>query len=200
MVEERIFFKELINDVRLTSDMKRSRSGVTQLFRKDYGDRQFTTSLNADVILTHERPEMYAELIDNKWYWVNGCSKCEDSINFGKTHSYSVCHEHNRCNDCGTHRSDLTETPWGTPNGFRCKPCQDKMDKETLRQAMQKRATMDDSDFCCSDNIFCPHCGSNNGSDVNDFYSYIHECNVCNTTFSVQMNCTITFTTLIKDK
>lgn len=186
-------FKEKINDSRLTSEMKLTRSRGTQLFRKDYGDREFTSTENADVILKHESPEMYAQLIDKEWYWVKGCSKCEDSMNYGENHSYQVCYEHNRCVDCKTHRQDLKDIPWGVSNGFRCKPCQDKIDKETLKKALEKRKDMDDSDFHYADSVLCPYCSSDNGTD--DFSDGKYECHVCGDCFSLTISCTVEYST-----
>jgi len=120
-------FKEKINDNRLTSDMKRSRSGKTQLFRKDYGDNDFTSRENADVILEHELPEMYAELIDGEWYWVKECAHCEDAMNYRENWSYQWCDKHNVCIDCGISRKELTKIPWRVSNGaFQCQECQEK--------------------------------------------------------------------------
>lgn len=188
-------FKEKINDPRLTPDMERTRSGRTQLFRKDYGDRKFTSTENADVVLEHELPEVYSELIDGEWYWVKGCSKCQDSMNYGESYSYITCYEHNRCNDCGTHRSELKDTPWGLSNGFRCKPCQDRLDKERLEEALEKRKDMSDWDFYNSDTVLCPHCGSDNGTD--EFEDGVFECYVCEKEFKLSLNYSVTYSTEI---
>lgn len=187
-------FKEKINDTRLTPDMCRTRSGRTQLFRKDYGDREFTSRDNADVILEHELPEMYAELIDGEWYWVKECAKCEDAMNYGKVFSYQWCEKHNVCVDCGVHRRDLKETPWGVSIGaFRCKPCQEKQDKGTLEKAMEKRKDMNDWDFKYATTVLCPHCGSDNGTD--EFEDGVFECCVCIKDFSLALNYSVTYST-----
>ncbi|MDY0138277.1 MAG: hypothetical protein RBR50_01135 [Candidatus Izemoplasmatales bacterium] len=189
-------YKEKIEDSRLTSDMQRSRHGCTQLFRKDYGDREFTTKENADVILEHHLPECYAELLLGEWYWVKGCSKCEDSMNYGENYSYQVCYEHNRCVDCGVHRESLTHIPFRVRNGFRCKECQDKLDKSTLENALEKRKTMSDCDFQNTYSVICPYCGSDNGTD--DFHNDSqYECIVCKQEFALELEYSVTYTTRI---
>lgn len=187
--------KERINDARLTQDMEISRHGTVQMFRRDYGDRNFTDKHNADVILEHEKPEMYAEKIDGEWCWVNGCSKCEGSMNYGENHSYQVCEKHNVCVECGIHRKYLTETPWGVTNGFKCKPCGDIQDRERRHRAFEKL----DGEEPCTDytsEIVCPHCGSELSNDD------IHEdqemnCDVCEGDMKLTVNYTVDYSTAL---
>jgi len=186
-------FKEKIKNNKLTADMKRSRSGRNQMFRKDYGDNKFTSEENADVILTHDLPEMYAELIDNEWYWVKGCSKCKDAVNFEESYSYSVCDKHNVCVNCETPRKDLKDIPWGHRDGFICKPCHDEDAKKLRKEAFEK---LDDEEIYtnCTDEIICPHCGSENSNDD------IHQdedmqCHVCTGAFRLTVNYTIDYST-----
>jgi len=187
-------FKEKINDSRLTADMKRTRSGKTQMFRKDYKDNKFTNNDNADVILEHGLPEMYAELIDGEWYWVKECSLCEDAMNYGKPFSYQWCDKHNVCVDCGIPRKELTSTPYGVIDGaFRCKDCQDNRNKETLKTALKKRETMSELDFRNSDTVLCPYCGSDNGTD--EFSDGEYECSVCTKEFRLSLNYSVTYST-----
>ena len=69
--------REQIADSRLTPTMDRVRDGRKQLFReKNPKDRSFIDIDNCDLYLEHENKAMYAKLIDNKWYWVNGCGPC----------------------------------------------------------------------------------------------------------------------------
>ena len=95
--------KELINDERLTLTMKRIRNGKTQMFReKNKDDRTSINRDNSDVILEHEDKAMYAELFDEKWYWVSGCAECN-----GKERdwmSYVECEKHDRCSSCSINR------------------------------------------------------------------------------------------------
>ena len=106
---------EEINHPKLTRTMERVRSGKKQLFReKDPKNRSFISKENADLILQHERKEMYAELIEGKWYWINGCEKCKG--NFDK-YSYVVCEKHDVCESCGISRSKYSGTAWGRLNG-----------------------------------------------------------------------------------
>jgi len=196
-------FREKINDSRLHKDLQRSRSGRTQLLRKDYGDNKFISEENADVILKHERPEMYAELIHDEWYWVNGCSKCEDAYNYGESYSYQVCYEHDRCVGCKTQRSDLKDTPWGHEDGFLCKPCGDKREADARKEAFIKRDKEDNNywDYSNNDHIKCPHCNSDLGDrwehDLPDHDSSQIECCVCGGELEVRMEYTIDYSTSI---
>ncbi len=147
----------LINDERLTPDMKRIRSGSTQLFRRDYGDRRFTDKENADVFLNHEEKNVYAELIEQKWYWVNGCCECNgekrDWVN-----SYIECVKHDVCVHCKTPRAKLKEAPWGGKNGWICKPCQDDIDEKRKSELLATAQEYDEWDFQDLDTIKCPTC------------------------------------------
>lgn len=111
----------LINEPLLTPDMKRTRSGATQLFRKDYKDRQFTSEENADVVLRPPERHLFAELIGGQWCWVNGCAECNGKPRDWMT--YIECDKHDVCRTCKTPRSQLTESPWGGKHGWQCKPC-----------------------------------------------------------------------------
>ena len=195
-------FKEKIEDSRLTTDMQRTRSGRLQMFRKDYSDNKFISEENADVVLKHERPEMYAELIHDVWYWVNGCSKCEEAINYKENYSYQVCYEHNRCISCGTHRTDLTETPWGHQDGFICKPCVDTRDSEIRKQAFSKfrEDKLSYYDFRNNATIKCPHCGSDNGDGSDNGLSDNEadlSCQVCEGEFTVNIEYQLSYTTSV---
>ena len=74
------------------------------------------------------------ERIDGAWYWVCGCEMCLQS---GKSCSYIVCEEHDRCATCRCTRDQLTEAPWGAKGGgWRCKPCDDTMKAEARAKAL----------------------------------------------------------------
>lgn len=194
-------FKQKIEDDRLTIDMERTRSGKTQLFRKDYGDRNFTSEENADVVLTPPSKEMYAELIDGVWYWVKGCNKCKDSMNYGEKHSYQVCYEHDRCVSCGTHREDLTDIPWGHKDGFKCKVCADKEIAIQRSEAFEKvnAKDYDEWDYKYNTSVICPHCGSDMGTDCidHDEQTQEHECELCGGSFKLELDFEIKYSTKV---
>tara|TARA_R110000744_G_scaffold7716_1_gene26676 strand:- start:288 stop:599 length:312 start_codon:yes stop_codon:yes gene_type:complete len=95
-----------ILDSRLTPTMERIRSGRKQLFReKNVKDMSFIRDDNCDLCLEHENKAMYAELIDNKWYWVNGCGSCKGKGRDFRT--YIECEEHDICNSCSIPRKEI---------------------------------------------------------------------------------------------
>jgi len=190
--------KILINDKRLTSTMQRIRNGSIQLFReKNNNDRSFISSENCDVSLEHENREMYAELIDEKWYWVSGCAECN-----GKERdwmSYIECEEHNRCRSCGTKRKDIKEdSVWGGKNGWICNSCHESERSGIRREAF---AALDgeepDCEYC--DEIICPHCGTTiSNDDIHE--SQDLECDVCHGEISLEVDWTASYSTSIKGK
>jgi hypothetical protein len=116
--------KTLINDSRLTPTMERTRNGRTQMFReRNKDDRSFINSENCDVELKHENKEMYAELIEDKWYWVSGCSECNGEPRGG---SYIECEKHDVCKCCGTSRKEFEGAVWGGTKGWTCFPCEEE--------------------------------------------------------------------------
>lgn len=111
-----------------------------------------------EIIIEAPEKGMKSELVDGEWYWVCGCSKC---LGTDEIFPYWVCDEHNVCVTCGIHRRDLTDVPWGTAGGFRCKPCQERLDKEELIEALEKMPAeedYDDWDYYGTDEVKCPHC------------------------------------------
>ena len=168
--------KELINDLRLTPTMERVRSGRVQLFReRNPKDKSFINNDNADVVIQHERKEMYAKLIDGKWYWVNGCAECNGEPRDWST--YIECEDHDRCNVCETKRGDIEGTPWGRKTGWICNSCKEKEDLEIRRKAFEK---LDGElpDCLYQDDIICPHCGSE--LDKDEVYEDQElDCHVC---------------------
>lgn len=191
-------FKQKIEDDRLNPTLSRTRSGNMQKFypSNSKGDHN-------DILFTLLAPsyEMYAELIDGIWYWVKGCSKCEDSMNYGESHSYQVCYEHNRCIKCNTHREDLTEVPWGHKDGFICKPCADKNDMEIRRKAFKKVESeeYDELDYINNSSIICPHCGSDNGTEQIDYdeSESEQECCICTGKYKLTLQFTVDYSTKV---
>lgn len=189
--------KELINDKRLTPTMDRVRSGETQMFReKNNNDRSFISRENSDVILEHENKAMYAELIDGKWYWVNGCGECNGEERGCKT--YIECDKHDVCSCCSISRKEIKGAVWGGIKGWTCCPCKEAKDLEIRREAFEK---LNGTEPSCSykDEIICPHCGSKISND--DIYeSQDMECHVCEGEMELEVDYTATYSTSIKGK
>lgn len=156
-------FPQLINDPRLTPDMGRMRNGATQLFRRRGLDNHFTSEQNADVVLVPPSPHIFAELRGNEWYWVNGCGPCNGEVRSWAT--YIECEQHNVCRTCGTHRSALTEIPWGGSTGWQCAPCAKAAHEErkaVALAAMPKK--FNEMDYWREDEIRCPYCNAEHDS------------------------------------
>lgn len=190
---------EPINDDRLTPTMKRLRSGVTQQFREPKeGDLSFISSENCDVSLEHEKKSAYAELIDGKWYWVEGCAECRGEPR-DNWKSYIECEEHDVCVGCGTKRVDIKEdSVWGGQYGWTCHTCHDIQRDEARREAFEKfnDADYSDYDFDYNDEILCPHCGTEiNSDDVHENEEL--QCHVCDGKLDVEVHWTCTYSTSI---
>jgi DNA-directed RNA polymerase subunit RPC12/RpoP len=153
---------------------------------------------NGQPYVELEAPEqgLYAERIDGAWYWVSGCNKCNGVA--GKW-SYIVCDEHNVCTTCGAHRSTLTETPWGTHDGFRCKPCQDRIDAEAKAEALAKVAEngYDEWDYHAQDQCKCPHCATGIYIETEDYGDKNMDCATCGGQFELTTEYSVTFTTRV---
>jgi hypothetical protein len=152
-----------------------------------------------EVSLMPPEKGLYAERIDGAWYWVSGCSKCTGS---GERWSYVVCDKHNVCIACGTHRSALTETPWGHPDGFICKPCNDlkheREKKDALDAAQLKGHSEEDCEF--TSEIICPCCASTISSDDIHQSQKEMECDVCDAVFDVEVDYSVSYTTKLTKK
>jgi len=189
---------ELINDDRLTTDMKVTRAGSTMLFRRDYGDRHFTSVENADVIIEAPRRELFAKLIDGNWYWVNDCPECN-----GKEPrwAYIKCEEHDRCVDCRIKKSEIEgNIVWGHERGFRCNSCQEYLNKKTRREALEKVAKeeYDPYDYRSNDDIVCPHCKTVHHHELCDGLPGPEmKCEVCGGEFEVETEYTVTYSTSV---
>lgn len=188
--------KILINDDRLTPTMDRVRNSRTQQFReKNKDDRTFIDKNNCDVSLEHENKAMYAELINGQWYWISSCAECN-----GKERdwmSYIECDEHDRCRVCATNRKDIKGSAWGGKRGWTCNSCKEFEDLEIRREAFEK-LDGEEPDHICTDEIICPHCGSEISNDD------IHEtqdlkCHVCEGELSLEVEYTASYSTSIKE-
>lgn len=155
-----------------------------------------TTTDLPEVSLRPPENGLYAERIDGAWYWVSGCAKCNGT---GEKYSYSVCDKHNVCRLCGTHRSKLTETPWGHPDGFTCKPCQDAEDAVTKAEALAKVAETDydEWDYRCQDECKCPHCATVIHIEAEDYGDKNMACDTCGGEFYLVTEYTVQFTTTV---
>lgn len=191
--------KELINDERLTPTMERVRSGSMQLFReRNANDRTFISINNCNVAIQHEIKSMYAELIDEKWYWVNGCAECNGKERDWMT--YIECEEHDRCRMCSIKKKNLkNKTVWGGKKGWICNDCHDAELLERRKAAFEKfnNDNLHESDFYNTNKILCPHCGSQiSNDDVHE--SQELQCGVCDGEIYVEVEYTVSYSTTIK--
>jgi hypothetical protein len=173
---------------------QRTRSGHTNIWNDSFHENGLP-----EVKLQPPVKGLYAERFEDGWYWVCGCHKCLEN---NKPYSYIVCEEHDRCISCGTHRKELTETPWGHRDGFQCKPCRatehEERKQEALRQAKEKGH--DKWDCFREREIICPVCASECSSD--DMYEdgeHDMTCYVCDTEFVVEIEVELLYTSSLKE-
>jgi len=174
---------------------QRLRSGKTNIWNACNHDRPHSNGL-PEVRLDPPEAGLYAERIDGSWYWVSGCAKCNGS---GEKYSYSVCDKHNVCRLCSTRRSKLTETPWGHPDGFTCKPCQDAEDVVVKAAALAKVAESDydEWDYRAQDECKCPHCATVIHIESEDYGDKNMNCDTCGGGFELVVEYTVQFTTTV---
>lgn len=173
--------KYLINDSRLTQTMSRVRSGKANIFTEKDG---------VEIRLIPDRKELYAELIEGQWYWINGCDKCNGTI---ENYCYIRCEEHDRCISCGKKRSQIKEVPWGHPEGFICKPCAERERLNQLESAINK-LNGEEPDTHYQSKIICPHCGTKlSNDDVSN--DEILECHLCLNKLHVEIDYSPYYTT-----
>jgi len=199
-----------INDERLSSYTKRSRSGKTQVFYTGNDERDFDRyrseggGQSGNNVTMHDKkdtirlepPEKhyFSELIAGEWWWVNGCAECIGNPRDWMT--YVECDKHNVCRTCKTPRSEIKDIPWGGKHGWECKPCADKAKAKAKKDALQAVAEKeyDKWDYYSKSEIICPYCDSKKCSD--DFNESADiECDVCDNTFSVEVEYTVSYTT-----
>lgn len=179
--------KILINDKRLNSSMKRVRSGRDQVFQENGKE---------DISIRHENKEMYAELIDGLWYWVNGCSECNGEPRDWLT--YIECEKHDRCSSCSTNRKEIKGPVWGGKKGWTCKPCKDAKDSEIRREAFEN-LNGNEPDCSYNNKIICPHCGSEICNDEM-YESQDIDCFVCEGEIHLEVEYSFHYSTRIKGK
>ena len=191
---------QLIIDERLNSELTRTRSGSTQCFY----NKSVTKNPHIDGYefkLSHDLPEMYAEKIEGKWYWVNGCSHCDRSQT-----AYVCCDKHNVCLTCSTPRNEISGNAWGrTNNQWQCSPCHDA-EKTSARndalnrvaRAVEESGEYDQWEYSAQDNIKCPHCATKYEPCTADGVPEGNEvCSTCDGVFEVEPEYSITYTTRV---
>lgn len=194
---------ELITNKALTPTMEILRSGSTMLFReKNPDDRTFIDSKNADVILEHpSNKAMYADLVNEQWYWVNGCSHCDNSQS-----PYIVCEKHDKCVDCNKPRSFFKEAVWGCRNNtWQCNGCHEKEAARAKQEALQRVARKvkesgeyDEWEYYNQDKIKCPHCATEIEPCTADGVPEGKEtCHVCNGDYEIEPIYELTYTTKV---
>jgi hypothetical protein len=173
----------------------RTRSGHTNIWNYACHGTPNRNGL-PEVRLSPPESGLYAERIDGAWYWVSGCSRCNER---GERWSYVVCDKHNVCISCATPRADLVEAPWGHPDGFICKPCHDKEKASAKATALAKAAENEHDESNCSycDQIICPVCASVMSSDDMHERETGLKCDVCDSLFDLEIEYTASYTTTI---
>lgn len=172
---------------------RRTRSGHTNIWNDSFHRNGLP-----EVKLDPPTKGLYAELFEGGWYWVCGCNKCLEN---GEPYSYIVCEEHDRCNTCGTHRKDLTETPWGARDGFQCKPCHQEEREEQKAEALRsaKKSGHSENDCYYTDEILCPVCATKlDNEDMHESGEHEAECDVCGTEFKVEVDYEVKYTSRLK--
>lgn len=176
---------------------QRQRNGSLNVWNgADHHRFHRTTTDLPEVSLRPPENGLYAERIDGSWYWISGCAKCNGT---GEKYSYVTCDKHNVCRLCSTHRSKLTETPWGHPDGFTCKPCQDAEDAVAKAEALAKVAEndYDEWDYHAQDQCKCPHCATVIHIESEDYGDKNMDCDTCGGQFELTTEYSVTFTTRV---
>lgn len=172
---------------------QRTRSGHTNI----WNDSFYKNGLQ-EVRLEPPQRGLYAERFDDGWYWVCGCHKC---LGKNEGYSYIVCEEHDRCTSCGTHRSNLTEVPWGHRDGFQCKPCATREHEMKKTEALEKAKLNGHSEIDCmyAREIICPVCATEcSNDDVHEEGEHEMICDVCDAEFIVEVEYEVSYTSSIK--
>ncbi len=182
---------EKINDKRLTPDLRRVRGGSTMQFFKP-GHKTMQPE-DADITIQAPRPELFAELINGEWFWVNDCPECKGEV---PVYPYVKCDKHNVCVTCKTPRSKLTETPWGTRGGFECQPCFIARRELEKQEALERIAAKkyNEWDYYNMDNVVCPHCGTSYEPDC-DISDDDEICELCGGEYSLKVEYSVSYTT-----
>lgn len=178
----------------------RIRSGHLNIWNEALHGRPHSNGL-PEVRMEPPERGLYAERIDDAWYWVCGCERC---LGNGKSWSYITCYEHDRCITCHTHNTELPKdmTRWGKREGFRCGACQDHVNATRKADALAKAAASGHSESDCSytDAILCPHCASEQSTDDRHEDEAEAECGVCGGLYSLELHYSVSYTTMVAGK
>ncbi|MGQ8875908.1 hypothetical protein ACUTR7_00240 [Delftia sp. NA_296.1] len=168
---------------------QRTRSGSTQV----WNDPWHKTGL-PEVRMEPPTKGLFADRIDGAWYWVCACEKC---LGTDKSYNYSPCEAHDRCVTCNCTRADLTEAPWGVQGGWRCKPCQDRLDAARKAEALAAAEAKGHSEDDCvyTSDIICPYCATKQNSDDRHESAHGLECDTCGGKFDLEVEWSPSYTT-----
>lgn len=184
-----------INDERLTPELSRSRNGAKQEFYFKTKTRNPHID-GYEFTLKHPTDRsMYAELIDNEWYWVSGCCECNGQPR--ESFTYMECEKHNVCVKCSKPRAEA-KTAWGWEGGWCCGTCQKiahEIDKEEALAKMPSDEDYDEWDYHDKDEITCPYCAYefSDSWECADSDAEEKDCPRCDNTFTFTAMHTLTF-------
>ena len=123
--------EKLIINKKQTSAMFRIRGVILKLFRvTNLSDKTFIDLANRDLVGGYKNKEMYAKLINNKWYWVSDCRKYNNQLT-GKT--YIECKKHSVCNECGISREKTVDNVWSITDVWVCRKCWERKQNKKLK-------------------------------------------------------------------
>lgn len=129
----------------------------------------------------------------------NECDICEGKSQ--RWFSFNRCVVHNICDTCSIPRAELKEAPWGTKNGWRCKPCEAiRREKEKSEALARMPKEYDEWDYSRLDKPTCPHC-KYELDDYSEYYSSDDEeveCPRCDNVFLLTAVHDVVFTSTRK--
>ena len=190
----------LIDDERLTPTMERVRNGKQQMFReKDFDSRGFMTNEPDTCIIIENtvNKEYFSKLIDDKWWWVNGCAECCGHKR--NWMSYVECEKHDVCSCCSKPRSHFKGSVWGGQNGWTCNSCTEIKANILKQERLEAVASEDynEWDYYNESEMKCPHCATTYQQDEGE-PDEDQECHVCGGEFTVTVEYSVTYSTEVK--
>ena len=72
--------------------------------------------------------------------------------------------KHDVCSSCNISRKEIQWAVWGCRNGWQCESCKQAEDLKIRQEAFEK-LNGEEPDCTYSDEILCPHCGSEISND-----------------------------------
>jgi hypothetical protein len=200
-----------INDDRLTPYLSLTRPGKFYTgndprdwdrYNRDRYDKNGNYINNVEMheradVINIEPPEKHyhAELIDNEWWWVNGCQACNGR---SRRFAFRECIQHDVCSICGKPRghSGHKHVMGGGENGWFCVPCHETA--ELIRKTEAKaRIGMEDIEHDFTSDIVCPYCGYT----YCESHQYNHDdgdkitCDDCDSVFFVSIHHNVNYST-----